>query len=141
MTTDAINKNLWEEMERLPGLVDCLAQTIENDFQITRKQLFGTRGSQKIATARAVFMSMLYWHTSMTLSEIGMITGGRDHTTVVSARKKIGREARKNPEAERYLDSLRFSVFGIKGKQTSDFEESSRPSVLKSAYDLKQRTT
>jgi len=59
-------------------------------FKLTQEELFGKSRSQAIVTGRQIAMYLCREKTSMSLPKIGALFGGRDHTTVMYAIKKVG---------------------------------------------------
>jgi chromosomal replication initiator protein len=69
-----------------PGdIIDAVADY----FKLSTDDLFGSSRSQQIASARQVAMYLCRELTSLSLPKIGQLFGGRDHTTVMYANKKI----------------------------------------------------
>ena len=58
-------------------------------FKFTVDDLYGSSRSQAVATARQIAMYLCRERTSLSLPKIGQLFGGRDHTTVMYAYKKI----------------------------------------------------
>ncbi|GAA4747789.1 hypothetical protein GCM10025783_19920 [Amnibacterium soli] len=58
-------------------------------FKLSTDDLFGSSRSQQIASARQIAMYLCRELTSLSLPKIGQLFGGRDHTTVMYANKKI----------------------------------------------------
>ncbi|MFS0866016.1 chromosomal replication initiator protein DnaA [Microbacterium sp. 179-B 1A2 NHS] len=58
-------------------------------FRLSVDDLYGSSRSQSIATARQIAMYLCRERTSLSLPKIGQLFGGRDHTTVMYAYKKI----------------------------------------------------
>ncbi|CAG7844497.1 Chromosomal replication initiator protein DnaA [Pseudoclavibacter triregionum] len=58
-------------------------------FRLTVDDLYGSSRSQAIATARQIAMYLCREMTSLSLPKIGQLFGGRDHTTVMYAHRKI----------------------------------------------------
>ena len=58
-------------------------------FKLSVDDLYGSSRSQAIATARQIAMYLCRERTSLSLPKIGQLFGGRDHTTVMYAYKKI----------------------------------------------------
>lgn len=58
-------------------------------FRLTVDDLYGSSRSQAIATARQIAMYLCRERTNLSLPKIGQLFGGRDHTTVMYAYKKI----------------------------------------------------
>ncbi|KAB1655383.1 chromosomal replication initiator protein DnaA [Pseudoclavibacter chungangensis] len=58
-------------------------------FHLSVDDLYGSSRSQAIATSRQIAMYLCREMTSMSLPKIGQLFGGRDHTTVMYAHRKI----------------------------------------------------
>ncbi|MDQ1512219.1 MAG: chromosomal replication initiator protein [Microbacteriaceae bacterium] len=58
-------------------------------FKLSVDDLYGSSRSQQIASARQIAMYLCRELTSLSLPKIGQLFGGRDHTTVMYANKKI----------------------------------------------------
>mgnify|MGYP000107747136 CR=1 FL=1 len=58
-------------------------------FRLSVDELTGTSRAQAIATARQISMYLCREMTNLSLPKIGQLFGGRDHTTVMHACKKI----------------------------------------------------
>lgn len=58
-------------------------------FNMSVEDLYGSSRSQSLATARQIAMYLCREMTSLSLPKIGQLFGGRDHTTVMYAHKKI----------------------------------------------------
>lgn len=67
---------------------DIISRTAEY-FDIALDDLYGPSRAQQIATARQIAMYLCRELTSLSLPKIGQLFGGRDHTTVMYAHKKI----------------------------------------------------
>lgn len=80
---DVISLN---ENEILP--TDIVTMTAEY-FNLTPDDLYGPSRAQELAFARQIAMYLCRDLTSMSLPKIGQLFGGRDHTTVMYAHKKI----------------------------------------------------
>ena len=69
--------------------IDIINHTAEY-FKISVDDLYGSSRSQTLATARQIAMYLCRELTNLSLPKIGQLFGGRDHTTVMYANKKIG---------------------------------------------------
>jgi chromosomal replication initiator protein len=58
-------------------------------FKLSMDELTGSSRAQAIATARQIAMYLCREMTNLSLPKIGQLFGGRDHTTVMHAYKKI----------------------------------------------------
>lgn len=77
---------LDEDNEIQPTMI--INQTAEY-FDLAIDDLYGPSRAQQIATARQIAMYLCRELTSLSLPKIGQLFGGRDHTTVMYAHKKI----------------------------------------------------
>jgi chromosomal replication initiator protein len=67
-------------------------------FRVTPEQLAGPSRARDITYPRHVAIYLLRRHGSQPLTDIGHLLGGRDHSTVISAFKRIEREMHSIPE-------------------------------------------
>jgi len=68
--------------------IDIINHTAEY-FRLSVDDLYGSSRSAAVATARQIAMYLCRELTSLSLPKIGQLFGGRDHTTVMYANKKI----------------------------------------------------
>ena len=67
---------------------DIISHTAEY-FDLALDELYGPSRAQQIATARQIAMYLCRELTPLSLPKIGQLFGGRDHTTVMYAHRKI----------------------------------------------------
>lgn len=67
---------------------DIISRTAEY-FDLAVDELYGPSRTQQIATARQIAMYLCRELTPLSLPKIGQLFGGRDHTTVMYAHRKI----------------------------------------------------
>jgi chromosomal replication initiator protein len=84
---------------------DIISQTA-GYFQLTFDDLVSSRRSKNIALARQVAMYICREMTGLSLTSIGEIFGGRDHTTVIHAYQKISSEMSEKREVYNYVNEL-----------------------------------
>jgi chromosomal replication initiator protein len=80
-------------------------------FDVTIDDLCGPGKTKALATARQIAMYLCRELTDMSLPKIGQTFGGRDHTTVMHADKKIRKEM---AERRRIYDQVQELTFRIK---------------------------
>ena len=66
-----------------------IIRTTADYFRLAEDDLYGSSRSQAIATSRQIAMYLCREMTSLSLPKIGQLFGGRDHTTVMYAHRKI----------------------------------------------------
>nr|WP_243752041.1 chromosomal replication initiator protein DnaA [Leucobacter weissii] len=84
-------------------------------FNIALDDLYGPSRAQQIATARQIAMYLCRELTPLSLPKIGNLFGGRDHTTVMYAHKKIAQ-----------LIAERRSIFNQVTELTTKIKQSTR---------------
>ena len=79
-------------------------------FQIEIADLKGKSREQSLVIARQIAMFILREDSQMNLTTIGLLFGGRDHTTVLHGIRKIQTDAATNQNLRRDLLAIRSSV-------------------------------
>jgi chromosomal replication initiator protein len=75
-------------------------------FGMTIEDLCGPSKTKQVATARQIAMYLCRELTDLTLPKIGQTFGGRDHTTVMHAAKKIKTEMAERRQTYEYVQEL-----------------------------------
>ena len=84
-------------------------KTVSEHYNIGKRMLLGKSRAQIVARPRQVMMYILRTYLGLPLEEVGKITGGRDHTTVMHAVDKITNLASEDVQ-------IREDIAGIKTK-------------------------
>ncbi|KHK95191.1 chromosomal replication initiator protein DnaA [Microbacterium mangrovi] len=72
-----------------------IIQATAQYFKLSVDDLYGSNRSQAVASARQIAMYLCRERTSLSLPKIGQLFGGRDHTTVMYAYKKISEQMKE----------------------------------------------
>jgi chromosomal replication initiator protein len=72
-----------------------IIQATAHYFKLSEDDLYGSNRSQAVASARQIAMYLCRERTSLSLPKIGQLFGGRDHTTVMYAYKKISEQMKE----------------------------------------------
>jgi len=83
-----------------------IVETVCSYFQVSREQLAGPSRARDITYPRHVAIYLLRRFGSQPLTDIGHLLGGRDHSTVISAFKRIEREVTSLPETRSDIQHL-----------------------------------
>lgn len=86
-----------------------ISQTADN-FNLTPEDLLSKKRTQDIAYTRQVAMYLCRMLTDLSLPKIGDEFGGRDHTTVLHAFKKIDLLIKKNNELKHRIELIRNNI-------------------------------
>jgi chromosomal replication initiator protein len=92
--------------------VELIQKTVADYYKIKVADMYSKRRPSAIALPRQVAMYLAKELTQKSLPEIGELFGGRDHTTVLHAVRKIGGERNKNPEMNHALHVLEQTLKG-----------------------------
>jgi chromosomal replication initiator protein len=83
-----------------------IQQTVAEYFKMRVSDLHSKRRNRKIARPRQLAMALAKELTSLSLPEIGDAFGGRDHTTVLHACRKIAELVQQDPQVREDRDNL-----------------------------------
>ncbi len=92
--------------------VENIQKTVADFFGIKIADMYSKRRPANIARPRQIAMYLAKELTQKSLPEIGELFGGRDHTTVLHAVRKIGLDRTKNPECNHELHVLEQTLKG-----------------------------
>ena len=88
--------------------IESIQKTVAEYFQIRSSDLLSAKRSRSIARPRQIAMTLAKELTNHSLPEIGKAFGGRDHTTVIHANRKIIELRESDPRiSEDYSNLLR----------------------------------
>ncbi|HCO64023.1 MAG TPA: chromosomal replication initiator protein DnaA, partial [Alcanivorax sp.] len=86
--------------------IDNIQRTVAEYYKIKVPDLHSPRRTRSVARPRQVAMALSKELTSHSLPEIGESFGGRDHTTVLHACRKVLELRESNPEIEEDYQNL-----------------------------------
>ncbi|MBN2584805.1 MAG: chromosomal replication initiator protein DnaA [Planctomycetes bacterium] len=112
ITIETAREVLMDSMPRRPREVtvpEIIAAVVKR-FSIRVADLQSKRRNKSISTPRQIAMYLARRMTKLSLEEIGGYFGGRDHTTVLHADRKIEELLPNDPDLKAMLDSLTAEV-------------------------------
>jgi chromosomal replication initiator protein len=92
--------------------VENIQKTVADFYKIKVADMYSKKRPASIARPRQIAMYLAKELTQKSLPEIGELFGGRDHTTVLHAVRKIGGERQKNTELNQELHVLEQTLKG-----------------------------
>jgi len=92
--------------------VENIQKTVADFYKIKVADMYSKKRPASIARPRQIAMYLAKDMTKKSLPEIGELFGGRDHTTVLHAVRKIGEERQRNPELNQQLHVMEQSLKG-----------------------------
>ncbi len=93
---------------------DFIKETVAKYFSIDKDDLSGNKRSNDIAFPRQIAMYLCRKVANMSFPQIGTDFGGRDHSTVMHAYKKIEREMKEKSNTKLIVDSVKNII--VEGK-------------------------
>ncbi len=86
--------------------VESIQKHVAEFFNLTLTELKANRRTKNIVFPRQIAMYLSRQLTNLSLPEIGQAFGGKDHTTILHAFKKIEKELIKNKDLKNTVDRL-----------------------------------
>lgn len=108
-------KVLDAHIEQQPLTVDDLQKIVADHYKIRVQDLKAKSRTRPIVNARQVAMFLIKKHLDKSLVEIGRSFGGKDHTTVINAIKRIENQRLKDPDLSSDIEDLETSIHNITG--------------------------
>ncbi len=90
----------------VPDIIDAVTRR----FSVKRADLLSKRRSKSIAFPRQICMYLARELTGLSLEEIGGYFGGRDHSTVLHALRRVGEQRKEDPDLAMALEELSDSL-------------------------------
>ena len=92
--------------------IENIQKTVADYYKIKVADMYSKKRPASIARPRQIAMYLAKELTQRSLPEIGELFGGRDHTTVLHAVRKIGAERQNNAELNQQLHVLEQTLKG-----------------------------
>lgn len=90
-----------------------IIQSVSNHFHLKQSAIKGGRRNKELVRARHIAMYLLRQELNSSLEEIGQWFGGRDHTSVIHAVKKIEQELLVDEAIAQDISALKMSLVAI----------------------------
>lgn len=87
-----------------------IIEVVARDFNVTMADMLSSRRDQKSVLPRHVAMYLCKEVTLRTLPDIGRRFGGKDHTTILHAVKKIGRLITQDAELAGRIEKIKAAL-------------------------------
>lgn len=98
-------KDLINDEDR-PITAEAIQKIVADYLGIKIQDIKAKKRTKEIANARQIAMYLIKQHTSLSLSEIGRMFGGKDHATVIYACKQVEEKKEKDENFRRFLDGI-----------------------------------
>ena len=97
----------YGETERTDLDADKIINTVCDFFKVTREELVGKKKNKEIVEPRQLCVYLINEMLNIPLTAIGALFGGRDHTTIMHARDKIGQQVKVNPHIKTLVNDIK----------------------------------
>jgi chromosomal replication initiator protein len=95
--------------------VDDIQRLVSDHYRVRVVDLKSTNRSKPLVTARQVAMYLIKRNLDRSLVEIGRAFGGKDHTTVINALRRVENQLQKDSDLKKDLDELQGRIHNITG--------------------------
>ena len=92
--------------------IDNIQEILGQKYDISLDTLVSKSRKKEVAEARMVAMYFARKLTDLSLKKIGLYFGGRDHSTVVHACKKVGEQIRGNDDFRTKIENIEAEIKG-----------------------------
>lgn len=106
LAIETFSNMLSEDTSKSHMLIDTVQKVVAEHFQIKTQELKSKRRHKALTLPRQVAMYLARKFTKTSYPEIGEKFGGKDHTTVIHAVRKITQERKKNMDLLVHLEAL-----------------------------------
>ena len=86
--------------------IENIQKTVADYYKIKVSEMYSKKRTRNVARPRQVAMALAKELTQLSLPDIGEAFGGRDHTTVLHACRKVAELKTESPEITRDFDAL-----------------------------------
>lgn len=90
--------------------IERIQEVVCRHFKIKNEELLAKKRTRNIVFPRQIAMYLCRELTDSSLPRIGEMFGGRDHTTVIHAIEKIGRESKEDSEIDKIINSIKQKI-------------------------------
>ena len=109
ITIEMVEKSINDVTLQKENIIssDYIQEVVSNYFKIDKRDLVSAKKSNDIAYPRQIAMYLCRTVGQMSFPRIGNDFGGRDHTTVMHAYKKIEKEIKENTNTKLIVESVK----------------------------------
>ena len=108
-TMEDVHESLkdYGETERADLDAEKIITTVCDFFKVSREDLVGKKKNKEIVEPRQLCIYLINDMLNIPLTAIGALLGGRDHTTIMHARDKIGNQMKVNPHIRTLVNDIK----------------------------------
>jgi chromosomal replication initiator protein len=110
LTKEAVEHALYPFASNEEPSASQILETVCKHFSISAEEIRGPSRSREVTYARHIAMYLLRQNGSRALTEIGRMLGGRDHSTVLNACRRIKKERTAYPQTRVHIEQIESSL-------------------------------
>ena len=111
LAENVINEFIFKKEKVISS--EYIQETVAKYFSIEKKDLAGDKRSNDIAFPRQIAMYLCREVANMSFPQIGQDFGNRDHSTVMHAYKKIGKEKKEKTNTKLIVESVKNIILKV----------------------------
>lgn len=115
ITLDLAKKVLAQHDDVATLSIDDIQKLVADHFKVRVPDLKSKTRTKPLVTARQTAMYLVKKHLDKSLVDIGRSFGGKDHTTVMNALRRIESQLNKDSEIKRAIEELEGRIHNITG--------------------------
>ena len=100
-------KDIFDQRRVKQITAELIMQTVTDYYGLTMSDLTGPTRKREITVPRSIAMYLTREMTGMSLPQIGIVFGGRDHTTVLHSCKSVEANMTQNPDFKAVVDDIK----------------------------------
>jgi chromosomal replication initiator protein len=104
--TQKILSHLKKPKEKHNVRVEDIIEAVAHYFDIRPQDIIGSRRQRKIAVPRHIAQYLVRELTNLSLPKIGSVFGGKDHTSIIHACRKIDTLQKQDPNLQNSINHL-----------------------------------
>ncbi len=109
ITTDAAHEVIKDILSsNIPTsvIIENINSSVSEYYGVTSQDLYSNKRNGDVLKARQVAMYLIREHTGMPYKKIGQLFGGKDHTTIMNAIKKIEKDLNTDNELKNIITEI-----------------------------------
>ena len=112
-TATKVLKDLISSSNRVVGTAEIIS-AVGKHYNIPQSEIVSSKRQRELVLPRQVAIYLLREQTNKSLPEIGKIMGGKDHSTIFHAQRKITEAIKIDAQIKSEIETIRQSLFSIK---------------------------
>lgn len=105
-SAQSVIREILNDEQPVPVTVEKIIEEVSRTFEVSPEDIRSNKRSGPISAARQVAIYIVREITQISMKQIGLEFGGRDHTTIVYTLKKVEETMKTNPHEKGIIEDL-----------------------------------